>query len=116
MTGHADSKRGFSRLKGQSAERNDEAYKEFRLLASILSARTNLIPKYEWTSKAFGLPSKDEIYEAKSKLIFLSNNLHVAGNDVQRMSPGELNCRQAERISDILGIHVPEWSRVYREE
>jgi hypothetical protein len=100
----------------QSAERNNEASKEFRLLASILSARVNLIPKYEWTSKVFALPSRDEIHEAKSKLILLSNNLHVAGYDVQGMSPGMLNSRQAEKISDILGIYVPEGSRVYQGE
>ena len=84
------------------------------MLASILSARANLIPQYQWTSKVFALPSKDEIHEAKSKLILLSNNLHVAGHHVQGMSPGELNSRQAEKISDILGIYVPKGSRVYR--
>lgn len=100
----------------QSPERNNEASREFRLLASILSARVNLIPKYEWTAKAFSLPSKDQIHEAKSKLIMLSNNLHVAGFDVQGMSPGELNSRQAGKISDILGIYVPKGSRVYKGE
>lgn len=97
-----------------SKDANDLASKEFRTLASKLSAQVFLIPFYDKTADAFRLPTKDQIHEVKSILIFLSNNLHTRGHDVQGISPGELNSRKAESISKLLRIYVPEDSKVYR--
>jgi len=97
-------------------ESMDEASKEIRLLASKLSAQVSMIPCYDKTAKVFFLPCKDNIYEAKTQLIGLSNGIHQADRGSRKVSLGEINMRKAEKICDLLGIYVPENERMYKDK
>lgn len=97
-------------------EKLDAASVELRLLASKLSAQTYLIPFFEQTSRYLRLPSRKNVYDAKTQLIGLSNGLHDKGLDTGKHSLGERNKFRAEKVCRLLNIYVPESEKLYIEE
>ncbi|MBT8762846.1 hypothetical protein KFV02_02750 [Desulfohalobiaceae bacterium Ax17] len=76
---------------------------EFRQLSSRLNAQMYLIPRYDLTSKIFGLPSREAVAMAAKCLIGLSNSVYKSAYHL-----ASKNADKAERICDVLGIYVPE--------
>jgi hypothetical protein len=96
-------------------ESMDKAQDTLRLLASKLSASVTLIPAYEFWRKPFFLPNREEIHDAKSQLIGLSNSIHQRDKEFRKVSTGEQNMRRAEKICKILGIYIPKNERLYED-
>ena len=62
-----------------------------------------LIPAYKSIYKPFRLPSKDNLLEAASALIGLSNGVFKSPIDLVN-----INLERAKRIRTILGIYNPK--------
>ncbi|MEH2234684.1 hypothetical protein [Nostoc sp.] len=84
-------------------ELEKKASEEFRKLSSRLNAQMYLIPAYKSISKPFGLPSKDNLLEAASALIGLSNGVFKSPIDLVN-----INLERAKKIRTLLGIYDPE--------
>ncbi|MEH2319524.1 hypothetical protein [Nostoc sp.] len=84
-------------------ELEKKASEEFRKLSSRLNAQMYLIPAYKSISKLFGLPSKDNLLEAASALIGLSNGVFKSPIDLVN-----INLEGAKKIRTLLGIYDPK--------
>lgn len=76
---------------------------ELRKLSARLNALVYLLPLYNYTSKLFGLPSKDNVVNAASDLIGLSNGVFKSAANLV-----DSNLERAERIRKRLGIFAPD--------
>ena len=92
-------------------EKEDEVSEKLRTLSSRLNGQMYLIPKYEWTSKLFGLPSREIVSDAAGHLIGLSNSLHKSTANTL----GTNNIDKAQKICRILGIYIPARERLNNE-
>jgi hypothetical protein len=89
-----------------SKEVIDQASKQLRGLSSQLHAHLYLVPLYVVTARIFFLPSKQNVREASTNLIGLSNSL-------SQPTPGiyEQSARRIESICDGLGIFMADGDR-----
>lgn len=76
---------------------------ELRKLSARLNALVYLLPLYNCTSKLFGLPSKNNVVNAASDLIGLSNGVFKSAANLV-----DSNLERAERIRKRLGIFTPD--------
>jgi hypothetical protein len=88
-----------------------EASRQLRALSSQLQSHLYLVPSYEVTSRAFRLPTKQNILRASGLLLGLSNSLHSATEKVY-----ESNTKRVESIHDLLGIFISDSDRWPRED
>jgi hypothetical protein len=88
----------------------DETSNSLRRLSSQLHAHLYLVPFYDKTSVAFGLPAKEKLLAASNNLIGLSNSVHRVDDKVY-----ETNAKLVEVISDSLGIYIADGSRWPKE-
>jgi len=84
-----------------------KASEELRKLSSRLNAQTYLIPSYNIAAKFFRLPSRDQVTNAASNLIGLSNGVFKSPTDLVMINLG-----RAEKIRIALGIYTPESERI----
>jgi hypothetical protein len=87
-------------------ERENEAAREIRALASRLNAQMYLVPGYSKIHRFFGLPSKQDISQAMRHLIGISNAVHRANSDMEIA-----NDKKLDKVCDLLGIHMPDEDR-----
>jgi hypothetical protein len=87
-------------------ERENEAAREIRGLASKLNAQMYLVPGYSKVHRLFGLPAKQDISQAMRHLIGISNSVHQANSDM-----GVANAQKSDKVCDLLGIHMPDEDR-----
>jgi len=92
-------------------EKEDAVSDRLRILSSRLNAQMYLIPRYEWSGRIFGLPSRKEVTDAAGHLIGLSNSLHKSTADTL----GTRNVEKLQKICRLLGIYVPERERLDNE-
>lgn len=92
-------------------EKEDEVSEKLKILSSRLNAQMYLIPKYEWMSKIFGLPSQKIVGDAAGHLIGLSNSLHKSTANTL----GTSNIDKAQKICRLLDIYIPENERLNDE-
>jgi hypothetical protein len=88
------------------AEQIDAASGELRKHSARLHAHLYLVPLYDWTAKAFRLPSRAAILEASGNLIGLSNSIYRDRPNLEK-----INTKRIERICDSLGIYLPDEQR-----
>lgn len=86
---------------------------ELRRLASRLNAQIYLIPCYHFTSKIFGLPSREKVVDAANNLIGLSNGVFKSASDLDIVL---VNVKRADKIRNALGIFVPQGERIKPRE
>ncbi|MEH2463089.1 hypothetical protein [Nostoc sp.] len=84
-------------------ELENKASLKLRKLSSRLNAQMYLIPAYTTISKLFRLPSKDNLVEAASDIIGLSNGVFKSPIDLVNT-----NLERAKRIRTRLGIYEPK--------
>ena len=87
----------------------DELKAHFRKLASQLQANFYLIPRYELTARAFGLPSRQAVHTAASTLIGQSNLVYEKDPGTSLRSAYE-----QQEVCELLGIYVPPGQRINR--
>jgi hypothetical protein len=88
----------------------DITSQELRKLSSLLQSHLYLVPKYDLTARVFRLPSKQELLNASSALIGLSNSVYRATGNVY-----EVNAKRVETVCDSLGIYLDEANRWPKE-
>ncbi len=89
-------------------EIEDDVSKDLRKLSSRLNAQLYLVPKYDWTKRLFGLPSKMNVSQAMRNLIGLSNSVY-------KPELGMKNAIKSDDICDLLGIFMSEEDRASRK-
>jgi hypothetical protein len=87
-------------------EREKEAARELRALASKLNAQMYLVPWYSTVHRLFGLPSKSNISQSMRYLIGISNSVHRGNSDL-----GTANAEKSDKVCDLLSIHMPDQDR-----
>jgi hypothetical protein len=76
-------------------------------LAAHLRAKLMLVPAYAFWGYVFRLPSKTRIHEAAQDLVAIGNWVYSSNNAVHVHI-----IKHVQNASDILGIYIPESSRV----
>lgn len=92
-------------------KQQDEAFREFRELASKLQSSIYLIPYYNISSKIFALPTQQKVIEACGNLIAIYN-----GVDNKHPHQGVQNFCNANDVRSNLGIFIPEDERLNTED
>jgi|SRR5882672_686705 len=87
-------------------EKENEAARELRALASKLNAQMYLVPAYSKLYRLFGLPAKSSISQSMRYLIGISNAMHKGNADM-----GTANAEKSDKVCDLLGIHMPDQDR-----
>jgi len=83
------------------SKRYDQASDDLRKIASELRAFIELKPKI-----SIGIPDKEKIYEATSRLIGLSTCLHTAYNVNYGNIQADQNLKRRDAIYDLLKIYT----------
>lgn len=78
----------------------DSTSEELRTLSSDLHTHLRLIPYFSLSAKIFGLPSQQEVLQASSSLIGLSNGVHTVRENTYGM-----NANGVKKIRDSLRIY-----------
>ena len=88
-------------------EKESEAARDLRALASKLNAQMYLVPLYSRIHWLFGLPPKSDVSQSMKYLIGISNAVHATNSDM-----GTANAEKSDKVCDLLGIHMPDQDQV----
>ena len=86
-----------------TVEKENEAARELKALASRLNAGTYLVSPYPTLQWLFRLPAKSNISQAMSHLIGISHSVHAGS---ERMAT--VNGKKSDKVCELLGIHLPD--------